>query len=377
MLLLPFRTLLVAGAALLLSLPAPAQPGRASGGSVVSCGSGGSGSSGSSGGSGGSGSSSGVASGEIVEGVVTRILPTAGFAPGTLVALLGGLVTVDLGGADVKRFGADGTPGTGGVVAGDRLVAVLKDPTTTGGRLVARKAFVYAEPEGAILRSDLDSVDATLGSFVLLGLKVQATPDTVFAGDGVQGLADLKKGDPVVATVQNADGTLEATRVLRTAPVPMPGERVRGRVMVIDTTSWTISPASSGPTIPEVIVGVTADTRIVGDPKIGDDVEILGHRDAAGRLVAVLVVRVPAAPAPESQRIHGWVDSIAADAWAIRIGPPGSMAPDILVRIDARTRIVGNPVPGDEVEILATKPASGAPTALLIVKAGTVTPMSR
>ena len=354
----PFRAILAAGAALLLALPAAAQlTGRASGTSS---------------GSGSSGGSSGVAPGEIVEGVVSKILPTASMIAGPLVALLDGIVLVDLTGADVKRFGPDGAPETGPVAAGDRIVAVLKDPTTTGGRLVARTAFVYAEPDGVVFRSDLESVDATAKSFVLLGLTIRTTAATVFAGDGVSGLVDLKKGDPVVATVHNVGGAAEATRVLRTAPIPMPGERVRGRVMVIDTTSWTISPVSSGPSIPEVIVDVTADTRIVGDPKVGDDVEILGRRDAAGRLVAVLIVRAPATPAVEVQRIHGWVGSIATDAWSIRTGPAGSMAPDLIVKVDEGTRIVGSPKVGDEVEILATKPASGAATALLIVKAGTI-----
>ncbi len=323
--------------------------------------------SGRNGATGAAGASAGAVSGDLVEGIVTSILPTAGIAPGTIVTLLGGLIQVDLSQAVVKRVGPDGSAASGPVQPGDRLAAVLKDPATTSGRLVATTAFVHTEAEGAILHGDLTSVDAPGSSFVLFGLKVKTTSSTVFGGDGVKSLADLKAGDPVVAVLVAGTSGLEAVRVLKTAPVPTPGERLHGKVMVIGTTSWTIAPTSTTPSIPEVIVEVNADTKILGDPKVGDEVDVLGKRDSAGRLVALLIVKTPAAVAPV-QKVHGWVASIGAASWTIATGPAGSAAPVLLLNVNSATKIVGDPKVGDEVEVLATNPATGGATALLIVK---------
>lgn len=305
--------------------------------------------------------------GDAVEGVVFAVYPTMAPGSGPILSILDGLVSIDLFGATVRRVGPDGA-GIGGakdvIATGDRVVVLLKDPSTTGGRLVALAVFATASPEGAILRGDLTDVDVAGSTLGLLGLTVRITASTVFGGDGVTTLADLRKGDPVVATVKDASGAIEATRAHRTAPVPTPVERVRGKVMTIGTSQWTIAPISGGPAIPEVIVEVSPDTKIIGSPKVGDVVEVLGRRDA-GKFLATLIVALPQ-PAP-FERFSGIVKSIATGGWTIG-GPAGSLAPDRLVKVTSRTRIVGAPTVGDPVAVVATRDAAGTLTADLIAR---------
>lgn len=300
-----------------------------------------------------------------VEGVISSVAPPSSPAGGPVVGLLDGLISVDTTGAEILKPG--GKPGSAAdLVVGVRIAVILEE-TTTAPPLVAKTVYVFAEPPQVLLAGKVDAVDVTAGTFTLLGLTVHVTDRTAWGGPrgatGPAGLPDLKPGYPVTASVANVAGEITALRVLVLAPAPEPMEQFRGTVKAIGTTAWTITVRDGT----DREVTVNAETRIVGAPAVGDMVEVVGHSDSAGGFLAQLIAKIPAEP-PQPERLRGVVRSIGRDSWTIGTGSPTS--PDVVVKVDAETRIVGDPHVGDTVEILALREAAGDLLAKLIVKVG-------
>lgn len=298
-----------------------------------------------------------------VEGVISSVTPSSDPSAGPVFTLLDGLIAVDAAGADVVKPG--GQPGTAAdLVVGARVAVVLAEGATAPP-LAARTVFVFAQPPQALLAGTVDSVEVEARTFHLLGLTVHVTDRTAWGGPrtapALDGLEDLKPGDPVTASVTSVDGKITAFRVLVLSPAPEPMERFRGVVEEIGTSSWKIGLADGSVRQ----VGVNAETRIVGDPVVGDTVEVVGHADSAGGFLAQLIAKVPEAP-PELERFRGVVRSIDRTEWTIATESTG--ASTVVVKVDAETRIVGDPRVGDTVEVLAVRDASGALLAKVIAK---------
>ncbi len=96
-------------------------------------------------------------------------------------------------------------------------------------------------------------------------------------------------------------------------------------------------------------------TKIVGDPIVGDEVDILARKEPDGSLRAVLILRtVPPAPAP-TERYQGKVKEIGPMSWTI--GPSAGGGPDRVFVVNERTKILGDPIVGDLVGVLARRQA--------------------
>lgn len=306
-----------------------------------------------------------VVGGAAVEGVISSVVAPASPSAGPVVSILDGLIAIDTTGAAIKL--PSGEPGsTADLRVGARIAALLKSTTPP---LAAQTIWVFASQPEAVLRGTVEAVDLTAKTFQVLGLTVKVTDRTSFGGPrdgtGVSGLADLRVGDPVTVAAVEAAGAITATRVLVMGQPPEPVERLRGTVKTIGTTSWTITEADGR----DRAVTVTADTRIVGDPVVGDQVEVVGRSDSAGGFVAQLIAKLPAAP-PVLERLRGTVKSIANDAWVITTArtPSGADGTDVRVLVNAQTRIVGDPRVGDTVDVLGTRDSTGGFLAQVISK---------
>ncbi len=296
-----------------------------------------------------------------VEGIVWAVIPPAegqGFAAAA-VKLADGLISIDASSTRVTLV--TGQPGTvGDIKPGMRIVAVLKPgPPLSAQQILVTGAAGLVDVQGAV-----DAVDATARTFSAAGIKFQVTGETSFGGprdgSGTTSLADLRVGDPVRVSAGNQGGVLTAARVLVLGKVILPGERLHGIVKAIGTESWTLSVDGK-----ERTLLVNAQTKVVGEPKVGDEVDVLSQPDSAGNLVALLIVKSGATPPPSADVVtfDGTVKAIAAASWTIT-----SRDGDVAVAITPTTKIEGSPAVGDAVKVAAQRATGGALTALVIVK---------
>lgn len=300
-----------------------------------------------------------------IEGTITSVnVPFA--SPGPIVTLLGGLVHFDAEGATVRHInGTVAAPGS--LAAGQRILAVL-DPEALPLR--ATTVVILSDRAGITLTGKVEAVDTTAGTLTILGLPFKVTDRTVFGGPrdgaGQKGLGDLAVGDLVLVDAQAESDTLVATKVLKLSPAPDPMVRVHGIVELIGTDSWTLV----GPADEKIVVKIGPDTKIVGAPKVGDAVEVLARRSSDGSLLAVVITATVPPPPATTDRYHGVVKAIGATGWTI--GPAVGLGPDRLYAVNDRTKFVGEPKLGDEIDVLAQLQADGSWLALVIAKAATV-----
>lgn len=304
-----------------------------------------------------------------IEGVISSLaVPIAGGGP--IVSILDGLVSFDATGATV-RF-SDGTAGTtADLSAGQRVVAFV-DPAASP--LKATAIVVLLQRTDVGLTGKIEALDATARTIVLLGFTVRVTEGTAFGGPrdegGPAGVADLRVGDLVLVSAKADSGSLVATRVVKLSPAPTPTVRIHGKVETIGTGSWTLLLRDGS----RAVVKVDAETKVVGNPAAGDDVDVVARREADGSLLAILIQKsAPPSPVP-TERFHGVVKEIGRTAWTI--GPRGGDEGNRVFAVNERTRIEGAPRVGDEVGVLAQKQTDGSSLALLIAKLAVAPPVS-
>lgn len=312
---------------------------------------------------GGSGTSPGIPdimrNVSMVEGTITGVnIPFAGGGP--IVSLLNGLISFDINGARIVA--AEGGAALAEVRVGQRVMALLKDPATqSGGMVKAETVFVMQDSAVATVRGGVEAVDVAGNSLTVLGWKISVDAKTAFGGPregtGVKGLSDIKVKDEVTVTATPKDQSLYALRVMKMMEAPQPTETVIGSVVSIGTTSWVIRTAEGR----EVTVLVTAQTRIAGEPRTGDRVNVIAQRDSAGNLVAITIIKL--SDVPVTFRFRGVVTSITDTLWKVR--PFEALEQE--VKVTRETRITGNPKVGDWVDVEGNV-ASGALIATSITK---------
>jgi hypothetical protein len=303
-----------------------------------------------------------------IEGTITSInIPIAGGGP--IVTLLGGLVSFDATGASVRL--ASGEAGTTASLAVGQRIAAFVDPASSP--LKATSIVVFEQRAEVALTGPVQAVDATAKTLAVLGFTFRVDANTVFGGPwdgaGQASLSDVKVGDLVLVAAKADAGSLLALKVMKLSPTPTPMSRIHGVVASVGTESWTIT-LKDGTAQP---VKVDAQTKYVGDPKVGDEVDVLARRQSDGTLLAVLVAKTVAPPAADVERYQGVVKSVSATAWTV--GPKVGDGPDRLFAVNAKTQLVGDPKVGDEVGVLAQKQADGSYLALVIAKLSATVPV--
>jgi hypothetical protein len=287
----------------------------------------------------------------VVNGVVTSFDET------TKVATLIGsrLLQVDLSSARILMADADPSDATvPPIVPGAHLTALVEAPDITitifpPPPLKALQAVVRL-PGLAFLHGEIEGVG--IDSFSMLHRPILVDSQTVFSGeDGgnpVRGLSDLKAGMRADVWVVADGDTLTAVKVVahgQPAPKPI---FFRGVVKAIEAESWTVG---------DMTVGVTVDTRIVGDPQVGDVVDVVAKvvnppnpmMGMPSRLVAVSIVKVFLPPPPFPGEITSFDGPVQA------MPPSGTMGlwkiADQMVMVTGLTKIEGSPKVGSQVTV--------------------------
>ena len=110
----------------------------------------------------------------------------------------------------------------------------------------------------------------------------------------------------------------------------------------------------------DVTVNVNANTKIAGDPKAGDTVIVSLGSDN----VAVAIIKEPVF---DQLHMLMWVVSTGATEWVVG-GPPGSLAPEHSLAVDANTKISGDPKAGDRIDLVVQVQSGDKWRALSITK---------
>ncbi len=206
-----------------------------------------------------------------------------------------------------------------GILVGSRVLAQISVPDTIPAvfppRLVATRVVVFLQNAGS-LSGTVQGVSLAAGSFLVDFVSVKTTAATDFSGqkaDGtpVKGLSDLSGGMFATASVLTDGSGVTAQRVFAYA---IPTTRLvafRGKVEKIDTSLWTIDGR---------VVQVTAETKITGDPRVGDLVDVVekvqilppGSLAPTTIPVAVSITKVDNPPPPPNRTVEfdGVVESL-------------------------------------------------------------------
>lgn len=304
----------------------------------------------------------------LVEGTITSInIPFAGGGP--IVTLLDGLISFDINGARI--ISTERGEALSELKVGQRVMAILKAPaSTTGGMNKAETVLVTLDSSTATVRGQVEKIDAAASTLTVLGWTFSVDSKTAFGGpregSGIKSLADLKVKDDVSVTATPRNTALYALRVMKMMEAPVPTETMMGTVVSIGTSSWVIKTAEGH----EVTVLVNAQTRIAGEPKVGDRVNVLGQRDAAGSFTALAIVKL-SDPTPPLAHFRGAVTSITQTLWKIK----PFEALEIPVTVNRETKILGDPKVGDNVDVIGTMEGT-AFVATSITKLASTTPPS-
>jgi uncharacterized protein DUF5666 len=256
---------------------------------------------------------------------------------GTNVMLANGLITVDVSQATI----ADDRGARATITPGSLIFAILKSDTS----LQASSVVVTTVPQ-VTLSGPVQSVNPSAGTLQLLGVTIHIDANTSFGGShNIRSLIDIVANDIVQVQANVAGSSIIASSILvfSTSAQPLP-TFLHGTVKSIGADSWVITDSRRGDTT----VLVTAQTKILGSPKIGDTVDVLAKIDSANNFVAISI-----SVSPQGMQTHlsGVVKSISATQWII--GPAAGLGPDFLVQVNADTKIVGDPKVGDRVDVLA------------------------
>ena len=292
----------------------------------------------------------GNVSGNTVSGIVSSV-------SGSFVLLADGLVTIDITDAKV----------TGTIEPGALLVAMLKPGEVTANAPLPAAYVGVTRVAPVTLSGSVTAVDVPGSTLTLLGRTIKVTSQTGFSSlfptFKALTLADILPGQFVTVEANVSGGALVAASVhVLSFDTPRLPTVVRGTVKSISNDAWVITAAGNR----DVTVTVNASTKIVGDPKIGDTVEVI----VDGNNVATAILKSPLPVSDGAYTVHltGFVKRIGATEWIIGMGPVGSLAPDFLVQVNASTKIVGDPKVGDRVEVVGTNMAHSALTAVMITK---------
>lgn len=296
---------------------------------------------------------------------------------GTVASVQGTTITLTSGGGPAIRIDAshakftathDGTASISDVTPGVRVTAFIDTSSPIASGTVLPAQMITIESLGDLsVTGAIDSIDVANKKFSILGITFVVDANTSYGSAfptfaPITGLSGIAVGQvaPVTATFTN--GTNLAKRVQVIAPSVPSVTMLSGTVKSISASAWIIT-AKDGK---DTTVSIDAQTKIVGDPKVGDTVQVMLSIDSAHNYLAIAIVKL-ALPIPAPSDIHGWVNSIAPTEWTIG-GPPGSMMPVFLVKITASTQIYANPHVGDRVTASGSRDSSGAFVAKKITK---------
>jgi hypothetical protein len=277
-----------------------------------------------------------LAKASTVDGTVSKVT-------GTVLDLIEGQIQIDVAKATIT--GADDREAsplpTSGILVGARVVAQVTVPdvipTVFPPPPLAATSVVVFQTRAGQLAGTIQSVDAAGEKLTLLFHTVSTNPPTKWSGEGpkgpVKGIGDLAAGMFATVSVVNSGGLL-ATAV-EAFGFATPPELIawRGPVETITSTAWTI--AGRG-------VRVDSNTKIVGDPKVGDTVDVLARIQnpppgtlGPSYIIAISIskapVIAPTGPGDRATEFDGTVEAIPAATNGVPLGHWKISSRDVLV----------------------------------------------
>lgn len=300
---------------------------------------------------------------------VLGIGPMSGaFVRGTVAAVQGTLITLSSGGApailieaSAAKFLSDkgGSSSIADVRPGVRITAFINTfPTMQPSSLLRAQLITIESLSDLEVTGTVDSIDQVHSRFVVLGIAISVDANTAFGSTfptfvAIKSLADIAVGQIVSVTARFSNGAIVATHVQVISPTIQLPIILLGNVKSISPTAWVITSREGKDTT----VSVDGRTKIVGDPKVGDSVQVMANIDGAHNYLATAIVKIDLNEKTPVE-LHGTVKSISATQWVVG-GPAGTLAPDFLVSITSTTIIYPDPKVGDRVVVVGTRNSSG------------------
>jgi len=290
---------------------------------------------------------------------------------GTVASVSGTVITLNTGAAPAIRIdaatakfaGRDGASSIADIKPGTRITAFLGTPAAGApGTLTAQLINIEPPPPDLTITGPIDSIDVVGSKFVVLGITISVDSSTRFASAfptfaPILGLKDLTVGQ-TVAVDATADATILARHVLVVSPMRDEIVTLHGKVKSISDRSWVLTEMNGQ----DRTLIIDERTKISGDPRVGDEVQVLARIDSSSNTIALAILKLVTPPELE---FRGYVVSIQPDHWTIG-GPPGSRAPEMLVKISRTTLIYPNPAVGDRVVVIGFRDSTGTIVALKI-----------
>lgn len=297
---------------------------------------------------------------------------------GVVASVQGTLITLNTGGApaitieaSAAKFMNDlsGASSLSDIKPGVRITAfintapTLQPSSSLRAQMITIESLPDLEATGTV-----DSIDQAHSRFTVLGIGIGVDSNTSFGSTfptfaAIKGLGDIAVGQVVTVTARFSAGAIVATRVQIISFTIEPSTILLGSVTSIGPTAWVITSHDGKQTT----VSVDSQTKIVGDPKIGDSVQVMANVDSSHNYLATLIVKIGVNDINTPIELHGIVKSISTAQWVIG-GPPGTLTPDFLVKIAPTTVIYPDPKVGDQVAVVGTRDSTGIFTATKISK---------
>ncbi|HKB79640.1 MAG TPA: DUF5666 domain-containing protein [Thermoanaerobaculia bacterium] len=301
----------------------------------------------------------GTISGASISGTVLSVQGT------TIVLQTGGAPPIRIDASSARFVSTAALASISDVAPGARITAFVRDDVSGAGPNLTAALIVIETVSDLEISGPVSAIDAAHGTLTVLGVVISTDSTTTFGSAfptfaPIRGVSDLAIGQVVGISASFAGVLIHADRVMVLAPLAPIPTTFTGTVKSMSASEWVITTAGT-----DTRVVVNGQTKILGDPKIGDTVQVLATVDSAHQTVAVAIVNVGVIRPPSSVELHGFVKSITPEQWVIG-GPPGSLAPDFLVRITPLTILYPNPAVGDRVAVHAVQVGDGAPVAIAI-----------
>lgn len=235
---------------------------------------------------------------------------------------------------------------------------------------VAADALGIGKISGAALAGTVASMDGTIVTLETGSappIRIEAKDAKILAADEMpRTAAEIEVGARITAYVESSE-TPGAPLPARLIMVESRSElMIAGEVESVDLGASTftilgITVHVDDDTLFETAFPTFAPMRGLEDLAAGNIVKVDAALGANVLATRVLVV-TPVASAPSVLR--GIVQSISETEWVISESKRG----DVPVKIDARTKIAGEPEVGDEVQVLAEHQSDGSLVAIMIVR---------
>lgn len=195
--------------------------------------------------------------------------------------LLGRTIFVD---ADTSfgGFKRDGHPTLADLLPNEVVVATVD---ATGGRLVATSVLVVSFTPPTVKATHGKVKSIAPDSWVITREREGDLTLVVNAQTKIAGAPKVGDEVEVIYSIDSANANIAISIIRFERPTP-PNQTTlfHGRVKTITADAWTID---------DTRVLINAQTKIVGSPKVGDNVEVLAQKNDAGALVAILILRLP------------------------------------------------------------------------------------